>query len=296
MKQKKLRSAFNTRQYMVSKDYEIYYYSDTRLAPVKSHSHDYYEFYLLVEGEVSIVIEKETLPLSSGDLIIVPPGIKHYPVIHNPEIPYRRFVFWVSEDYARTLMEESVDYVWLLQKAASQKQYRFHLGFNEFNNIQYRILSLLEEVHSARFGREAAMRNQVNNLILHLNRVVYEAEHPEVSGNGSDLMSDLLQYISSHLCENLELETLADRFFVSKYYISHLFKDTLGISLHQYIQKKRLSAARDALLSGEKAGKLYSDYGFNDYSVFFRAFCKEYGLSPKEYQYVYLKDPERMKE
>ena len=42
---KNLQSAFSTRQYMLSKDFEIYYYNDTRLKPVKSHSHDYYEFY-----------------------------------------------------------------------------------------------------------------------------------------------------------------------------------------------------------------------------------------------------------
>lgn len=42
---KELRTQFLTRQHMVSKDFEIYYYSDTTLLKVENHAHNYYEFY-----------------------------------------------------------------------------------------------------------------------------------------------------------------------------------------------------------------------------------------------------------
>ena len=43
---KNLKTQFLTRQYMLSRDYELYYYSDSHMANVDSHTHDYYEFYL----------------------------------------------------------------------------------------------------------------------------------------------------------------------------------------------------------------------------------------------------------
>ena len=49
---KNLRSAFNTRQYMLSRDFEIYYYSDLNFKAVDPHRHTYYEFYILLEGNV----------------------------------------------------------------------------------------------------------------------------------------------------------------------------------------------------------------------------------------------------
>ena len=42
---KELESRFVTRQYMLAQDFEVYYYSDSGMAEVRTHSHDYYEFY-----------------------------------------------------------------------------------------------------------------------------------------------------------------------------------------------------------------------------------------------------------
>ena len=62
---KNLRSAFNTRQYMLSRDFEIYYYSDLNFKAVDPHRHTYYEFYILLEGNVYIEIEGRKIPCIS---------------------------------------------------------------------------------------------------------------------------------------------------------------------------------------------------------------------------------------
>lgn len=281
---KELRTTFITRQYMLSKDFEIYYYNDKDLKAVHKHSHDYYEFYFFLEGNVNIKISDKEYPLQYGDLVIIPPRTLHCPVIQNNEKPYRRFVFWISQDYSTQLNTLSPAYNYLFQRVNQTQQYIYHYDNIAYNTLQAKVLQLIEEIHSDRYGKEAKVALCVNDLILHLNRTIHEQYTKPTKDSSINLYQDLVTYIESHLDETLTLETLANIFFVSKYYIAHIFKDNMGISTHQYILKKRLSMCKDAMINGDNINEACTAYGFSDYSNFYRAFIKEYGVSPKKYR------------
>lgn len=281
---KNLQTKFSTRQYMMSKDFEIYYYKDHYLSKVESHTHNYYEFYFFLEGDVTMEFEDDRYLLKYGDVVLIPPGIKHHAVIHDEEKPYRRFVFWISQEYCNQLLELSQDYGYLMQYVMIKKDYIFHNDVIAFNTIQSKVFHLIEELHAQRFGKDAKVALCVNDLILHLNRNVYENNHPKSQKEDQNLYENLIDYIEEHLDENLTLENLAKEFYVNKYYVAHVFKDNIGISVHQYITKKRVAACRDAISNNVKISEAYLMYGFRDYSSFYRAFKKEYGMAPKEYK------------
>lgn len=281
---KNLQSAFHTRQYMVSKDFEIYYYNDRNLPKIALHSHNYYEFYLFVEGDVSIQIGKEVFPIKHGDILLVPPKILHRPIFHSQGTPYRRFIFWISQEYYHHLQQQSSDYTYLIDYVQTSKNYIFHNDKISFNAIHSKILRLLEEIHFQYFGQNTKISLCVNDLILSLNRQIYEQNHPSKPSEEVDLFQHLTEYIEEHLDENLSLDAIASEFFVSKYYIAHIFKSNLGMSIHQYITKKRLTLCREAILGKASITEVYQMFGFGDYSSFYRAFKKEYGISPKDYR------------
>ena len=278
-----LRSAFNTRQYMQSKDFEAFYYSDLNFQTLPAHTHDYYEFYLFLEGDLDLEISGHARPLHPGDMVLVPPGVSHHALMHSSDRPYRRFVLWVSQEYVARLLKESPDYVFLMQRAATSSRCYYHFHEAEFSSIQSRLIRLLEEFHSNRYGRNAAVYLALNDLLLYMNRIIYEREHPVVSGSG-DLMQEITLFIDEHLTEDLSLDVLANHVCLSKYYIAHYFKDSLGISIHQYITKKRLQSCSEAIAAGSDITRTFDEYGFRDYSSFYRMFRKEYGMSPIEYQ------------
>lgn len=280
---KNLQTAFQTRQYMLSKDFEIYYYNDHGLSKVDLHTHNYYEFYFFLEGSVSIQIEEKTFSLRFGDVILLPPEISHRPIIHDQTIPYRRFVLWISKEYCSGLISLSSDYGYLLQYVQINKTYIFHNNEITFNTIQSMILRLLEELHSDRFGRSAQIPLCINGLLLHLNRTIHERNYPERKNTETSLYQHVANYIENHIEEELSLDVLSQTFFVSKYHIAHIFKENFGISVHQYITKKRLTLCREAILGGRNITDAYLSFGFGDYSSFYRAFKKEFGISPKEF-------------
>ena len=118
---KELRTNFNTRQYMLSKDFEIFYYSDTNIKNVEDHTHSYYEFYFLIGGSVSINIDGKDYPLTTGDMILIPPNVMHHVNILNQSTPYQRFVFWITEEYCEGLLKQSPDYGYLIQEIHTKK-------------------------------------------------------------------------------------------------------------------------------------------------------------------------------
>lgn len=284
--QKKLQSSFQKRQYMLSKDYEIYYYNDTKLNSVNTHTHDYYEFYFFLEGNVSMVIEGEVYPLITGDILLIPPGIVHHAVVHDMKHLYRRFVFWISEEYVSQLMYQEREYGYLMQYVVQHQEYIFHQDQVTANEIHSKVFRLLSEVHSQRFGKEAQIHVCIQDLILLLNRKVYEQKHPISNIESMTLYQNILLFLEEHIDENLSLDRLAKEYYVSKYYISHLFKENAGFSMHQYIMKKRLSLCKEAILTNPLITNIYQQFGFSDYTSFYRAFKKEYGMSPKEFREV----------
>ena len=276
-----LSSVFLNRQYMISKDFEIYYYKDRNLRNVEIHSHEYYEVYFFLEGEVTMFYSVSSHRMKNGDMVIIPPGMQHHVQIHDPAVPYRRVVFWITKSFLSKLSVHSKEFLFLTGKA-DDSGFAWHFNEVTFNTVQRKIFHVIEEIFSDRFGRRMAVALGINDLLLFLNRTVYESLHPERYGKSEKKLDrNLIRYIEEHINEDLRLDTLSELFFVSKYHISHLFKDKMGISLHQYILKKRLAMSKDALINGRKPSEVFREYGFSDYSVFYRAFVKEFGLSPQ---------------
>ncbi len=93
-------------------------------------------------------------------------------------------------------------------------------------------------------------------------------------------LSALLQHINLHINENLSLDELAQRFNLSKFYLTRRFKELTGLSLHQFIVKKRLTRARYLISVGTDPYCAAVEAGFNNYSHFSRTFKAYFGQNP----------------
>lgn len=268
---------------MLRNDFEAFYYSDNALTHVDSHQHNFYELLFFVEGDVTYVVEDSLYPLLPGDLLIIPGQLRHHPVFRGSS-RYRRVVLWLTMDFVRSLPEGATLAQRLDQLTEGGCQVRFcRFSPADGNRLLECAVELTEESSYERpFG--STMSNLlITRLLIQIDRCLPAAMDRGQSDSASQkLVNDVVNFINSNLAMDLTLDYLADRFFISKFYLSRVFKKHMNVTPHSYISQRRLFLAKQLLYKGLPPSEVYRRCGYSDYSSFFRAFREKYGFSPKQ--------------
>ena len=99
------------------------------------------------------------------------------------------------------------------------------------------------------------------------------------------LLSTVIEYIEAHLTEKMDLERIAGAVHYSKYHLHRIFADTVGLTLHEYIQRRQLSEAAKLLVFSERPVldiALLS--GYESQQAFTNAFTAMYKIPPAQYR------------
>lgn len=104
-------------------------------------------------------------------------------------------------------------------------------------------------------------------------------------GEEHHLAGHIRTYLDAHYAENISLGLLAERFYVSPYYASHVFKEAMGYSPIQYVGRRRIGEAQTLLIMTDGSVTQIADkVGFDNPNYFSTAFTKLVGLSPQRYR------------
>lgn len=275
---------FDPRQTMRAHDFEIFHYRDARLDPVAVHHHDFYEVYLFLSGQVEYRVEGRTYHLEPGDLLLINPLELHQPIVESSRKPYERMVLWISKGYLESFSDEEARLTRCFDSTQPTHTNILRLSPVQRTAVTARMGELVREAYGAEYGSRLYARGVLLQLMAEINRVALQSAGDRSSREEPpELVAQLLAYIGEHFCEELSLDSLAERFFISKYHMAHTFQHAVGTSVYRYITLKRLLMAKQMLVSGASPGVVCHSCGFGDYANFYRAFKAEYGISPSTY-------------
>ena len=267
---------FDPRQTMRSDTFEIFHYKEPRPDAVDVHLHDFYEVYFLLGGNVEYWVEGRILRPEAGDLLLINPMELHRPIVHPESPTYERIVLWVNKTYLESLTEDGQ----LSRCFDPSLPNLIRPTAPERTMLTAWLSGLVRESYSREFCSEYSAFGIFLQFMVQLNRIALQTQPQQEEKAVSNLVDQVLHYIGRHISEELTLDTLAERFYVSKYHLSHTFTKEVGVSLHRYITLRRLLMARQLLSTGMSAGQVSTACGFSDYTSFYRAFKAEYGISP----------------
>ena len=250
-------------------------------AHVSLHSHNYVEIlFCRTSAGIEYLIGSDRYRLQKGDVVYVPPGISHRPILpEKMTVPYERDVLWISQEFVDTMQRM------FPEDMISQRERSVPIRTAgtrwEFLEELFRTGVLEEE--AKRPGWEAAVIGNTMMILANMKRIYMERSAGAMKAEKPELLDRIMAYIERNFSQHITIDDLARQFYVSNSTISHLFKQKMGVSLYRYITQRRLIAAKS--LIGEKIPmeEIAVRVGFVDYSTFYRAFKQEFGISPRQF-------------
>ncbi len=274
---------FDPRQEMGKPDFELQYKRDSYLKDVELHHHDFFELYFLMSGDVTYIIESKICHVMPGDVLLISPRELHQLLIRPEMSSYERYVLWVDPQVLERL-GGGTDLAACFDPQTNPAGNLLRLQSEDRTRIQAIMEALHRESQQDAFGSAALRESLLVQLMVLVNRLALRQDsEPENATHSNRAVSKVIDYVNLHYGEPLSLDMLAERFYVSKYHLSHEFNRQVGTSIYRYIQKKRLLIARQLMAQGKRPNEVYSMCGFGDYAGFYRAFKAEYGTGPREY-------------
>jgi len=127
---------------------------------------------------------------------------------------------------------------------------------------------------------QIAFNSVLSELLIEIYNICSITDIVESDFPASDRIASVIDYINLNLSEDLSLDKIAKEFYISKFYLSKIFKANTGSAIGDFIIKKRLVYAKHLINGGSTPGNACIQSGFSDYSSFYKNYKKYFGVSP----------------
>lgn len=232
----------------------------------KKHMHDFYELIFFVHGDVDYMIESKSKKLVTNDIILIPAGLLHYGVA-NVDVEYERYVLKFPLRLINdTLAKEIQEFTCFSGNYPALKELFIKLD-NIYNNYSDEHKYIL-------------MVNTLSEILINMqNKSKVSDELIGVYHN--PVVSKVIAYINENIKKNITLTDICNDLNFSRAHISNEFSRVMKIPVMTYIRYKKIIAAHQKILEGNvKINEVAYEYGFEEYSTFYRNYIKIIGKPP----------------
>ena len=238
---------------------------------ISPQTHNAYEMILLNNCEVTYRAEEKRYQLKPNSLIFTPPGKLHsirvderwgydrFNVLFDPKTVNTEVLNQIPKDLDVFVFEDDTTVLSLFAKM------EHYCRYFEGDALKTVLMDLVEQI--------------IYELVIFIQKGKLKSTgHHTVNPT----VAAAIEYVDKNLHKEFSLDMMCQELFVSKSHLHQLFTRYLQVSPWRYILGKRLMAAQLAIRAGEGPTEVYSQFGFSEYSSFYRAYHKQFGYAPSE--------------
>lgn len=256
----------------LKEDYKVFHIKDKRKENFEFHYHEFSKIIFFISGDVKYNIEGKEYQLEPYDVLLVKSGDIHRPIINENEM-YERIVIWIDDKYLTSIKLSKCF------EAADSKG--IHVIKTADNNL-FKLADTLSNSNHDDYAAEQFNNAVLTQILILITRRIMNNDVVTAVFKSDKQIDTIISFINSNLDKKLTVNDISDKFFISRYYLMHKFKECTGKTVYSYIQSKKLLKALNNINSGMTAKQACFESGFGDYSVFLKAFKKEFGVSPSK--------------
>lgn len=240
----------------------------------KSHYHDYFEVYYLESGERYHMIGDQLYCIHPGEFILFSPYVMHHSY-GNENVPFKRLlVYFYREEINSPRVREALETGGGVYRPDDGARQRIH-GLMK--------AMLHEQEHQGGYQEE-----MLHSLLNLLGLAIVRQERTVVAPEVRNRISKIINYIHTHYYEDINLEQLAQQFYISQYYLCREFKRHTNRTVVQYINITRvMNAQRKFMETDLNITEISRETGFSNITHFNRVFKSVTGMTPSEYRKIF---------
>lgn len=270
----------------LNNDFKMFHIIDRQRKEFAFHYHDFNKIMIFLKGNISYTIEGKNYHLKPYDIVLVNAGEIHRPSILD-DSEYERIIIYVSTQFLNTYSEDNYDLNYCFQRAKEEHSNVLRIHSVDKSKFYQVCLELEHSFSDYAFAKELYQKILFLEFMIQLNRTAISNHINYLdSAMGNVKLLEILDYINEHLSEEISIDSLADHFFLNRYYLMHFFKDETGYTIGNYISEKRLLLAKNLVQNGCSVTEACFQSGFKNYSTFSRAFKKTFKTAPKNSQFL----------
>lgn len=249
--------------------------------PFISHTHSHYEILQLVKGEIAYIIDGKFYEMTPGSTIVIDRNRFHMIKLHGSEYERRVVEFGMELLSSLPVPKSSILLPFLSQDSDSECCLS---GDTEtaknINGIFDTIENAIDTVED-REDLDMIVYFNLLRLLIDMKKA-WKIKALRGTAKTNPIIEAAVRYINEHLCEKLSLTKLERELNVSKFHLSHIFRETMGTSVINYVNAKKIHLAEDMILNGANPTEVSITLGYKSYSNFYGHFQSVLGRSPSD--------------
>ena len=273
------------------------------------HIHDQHEILLFLNSGSTLEVGDRRYVAAAGDMFLVSRK-EHHRTKGAAGQSYERYVLQFDPALLEGMAEAfGYNFVMAFEDRPTNFMHKIHLPEGNLILMKKLFAKVEENIISGTKGGKFSVKLKLSILELlvtinemweffskdqnhgsiHTENVSDEGTFEVEAGISKDLILQrdrieaIKKYIKDHCEEKLMLDNIAQRFYVSTYYLSHYFKKETGFTLVQYITNQKLNESKKLLRAGFSVTEVAMRLSFSSDSHFITVFKKNCGITPKQF-------------